>query len=150
IAVGMATNMLPHNLGEVIDGIVAYIENNNITLEELIKYVKGPDFPTGAIIYGYDGVKQGLLTGKGKVVLRARSTVETLKNGREKIIFTEIPYQVNKALIHAKISELAAEKVIDGIADCRDESDREGVRLVVDLKKDAIPHVVLNQLYNYT
>jgi DNA gyrase subunit A len=150
IAVGMATNILPHNLSEVIDGICAYIDNKDITVEELIKFVKAPDFPTGGIIYGYDGVRQGLLTGKGKVVVRARTVIEQLKNGKERIIVNEFPYQVNKALVHAKISELAAEKVIDGVADCRDESDRDGVRLVIELKRDAIPNVVLNQLFNFT
>ena len=150
IAVGMATNILPHNLSEVIEGICAYIDNKNITVEDLVKIVKAPDFPTGGFIYGYDSVYQGMTTGKGKVVVRARHTIEQLKNGRERIIFTEMPYQVNKAAIHAKIVELAAEKTIDGISECRDESDREGIRLVVDLKKDAIPNVVLNQLFNFT
>jgi DNA gyrase subunit A len=150
IAVGMATNILPHNLSEVIDGICAFIDNRNITVEELVKIIKAPDFPTGGIIYGYDSVHQGMLTGKGKVVLRAKHNIEQLKNGKERIIFTEMPYQVNKAAIHAKIMELVSEKVIDGIAECRDESDREGVRLVVELKRDAIPNVVLNQLFNYT
>ncbi|MBX7142652.1 MAG: DNA gyrase subunit A [Chitinophagales bacterium] len=150
IAVGMATNILPHNLSEVIDGICAYIDNRSITVEDLVKIIKAPDFPTGGIIYGYDSVHQGMITGKGKVVLRARHNIEQLKNGKERIIFTEMPYQVNKAAIHAKIMELVGEKVIDGIAECRDESDREGVRLVVELKRDAIPNVVLNQLFNYT
>ncbi len=150
IAVGMATNILPHNLSEVIEGICAYIDNRSITVEDLVKIIKAPDFPTGGIIYGYDSVHQGMITGKGKVVLRARHNIEQLKNGKERIIFTEMPYQVNKAAIHAKIMELVGEKVIDGIAECRDESDREGVRLVVELKRDAIPNVVLNQLFNYT
>lgn len=150
IAVGMATNILPHNLSEVIDGINAYIDNKNITAEELIKYVKAPDFPTGGTIYGYDGVKAGFLTGRGKVVLRAKTVFETMKNGKERIIVTEVPFQVNKALVHAKIHELMMEKQIEGIAECRDESDRDGVRLVVELKRDAIPNVVLNQLYNFT
>lgn len=150
IAVGMATNILPHNLSEVIEGICAYIDNRSITVEDLVKIIKAPDFPTGGIIYGYDSVHQGMITGKGKVVLRARHNIEQLKNGKERIIFTEMPYQVNKAAIHAKIMEFVGEKVIDGIAECRDESDREGVRLVVELKRDAIPNVVLNQLFNYT
>ncbi|MBA3647870.1 MAG: DNA gyrase subunit A [Chitinophagales bacterium] len=150
IAVGMATNILPHNLSEVIDGIVAYIENKDISIEDLIKFVKAPDFPTGGIIYGYDGVRQGLLSGRGKVVVRARTNIEIMKNGKERIVITEVPYQVNKALIHAKIHELAVDKVIDGIAESRDESDRHGVRLVVELKKDAIPNVVLNQLFKFT
>src|ERR1043165_284580 len=150
IAVGMATTILPHNLSEVIDGICAYIDNKEIAIEDLLKYVKAPDFPTGGIIYGYDGVRNGFLTGRGKVVLRAKSTTETLKNGKERIIFTEMCYQVNKAAIHKRIVELVQEKIIDGIADCRDESDRDGIRLVVELKRDVIPNVVLNQLYNYT
>jgi len=150
IAVGMATTILPHNLSEVIDGICAYIDNKDIAIEDLLKYVKGPDFPTGGTIYGYDGVKSGFLTGRGKVVLRAKSTIETLKTGKERIIFSEMCYQVNKAAIHAKIVDLVGEKIIDGISDCRDESDRDGIRLVVELKRDAIPNVVLNQLYNYT
>ncbi|MBK9732959.1 MAG: DNA gyrase subunit A [Chitinophagaceae bacterium] len=150
IAVGMATNILPHNISEVIDGINAYIDNKDITVEELIKHVKAPDFPTGGTIYGYDGVKQGLLTGRGKVVVRAKTIFETLKNGKERIIVTEFPYQVNKAQVHLKIHELVVEKQIDGISECRDESDRDGIRLVVELKRDAIPNVVLNQLYNFT
>ncbi len=150
IAVGMATNMLPHNLSEVLDGICAYIDNKEITVEELIKFVKAPDFPTGGIIYGYDGVKQGLLTGRGKVVLRAKTEFETLKNGRERIIVSEVPYQVNKASIVAKTHELMMEKIIDGISECRDESDRDGVRVVFELKRDGIPNVVLNQLFKFT
>lgn len=150
IAVGMATTILPHNLREVIDGICAYIDNKEVTDEELLKLVKAPDFPTGGIIYGYEGVRTGFLTGRGKVVLRAKSSFEQLKNGRERIIFSEMCYQVNKAAIHAKIVELVGEKIIDGISECRDESDRDGVRLVVELKRDAIPNVVLNQLYRFT
>ncbi|MBA2408009.1 MAG: DNA gyrase subunit A, partial [Chitinophagales bacterium] len=150
IAVGMATNMLPHNLTEVIDGTIAYIDNKEITVEELIKFVKAPDFPTGGTIYGYDGVKQGLLTGRGRVILRAKTIFETMKGGKERIIVTEVPFQVNKALIHARIHELMVEKQIEGISECRDESDRDGVRLVVELKREAIPNVVLNQLFNFT
>lgn len=150
IAVGMATNILPHNISEVIDGINAYIDNKDIPVEDLIRFVKAPDFPTGGTIYGYDGVKQGLLTGRGKVVVRAKTVFETLKNGKERIIVTEFPYQVNKAMVHLKIHELMVEKQIDGISECRDESDRDGIRLVIELKRDAIPNVVLNQLYNFT
>ncbi|MBA2423401.1 MAG: DNA gyrase subunit A [Chitinophagales bacterium] len=150
IAVGMATNMLPHNLTEVIEGTIAYIDNKEIAVEELIKFVKAPDFPTGGTIYGYDGVKQGLLTGRGRVILRAKTVFETMKGGKERIIVTEVPFQVNKALIHARIHELMVEKQIEGISECRDESDRDGVRLVVELKRDAIPNVVLNQLFNFT
>lgn len=150
IAVGMATNILPHNLSEVLDGIFAMIDNPDITPEELTKYIKAPDFPTGGIIYGYDGVKQGFLTGRGKVVLRGRVNIETLKAGKERIIISEIPYQVNKAQLVAKIWELIAEKTIEGISECRDESDRDGVRVVIELKRDAIPNVVLNQLYTFT
>ncbi|MCS6916567.1 MAG: DNA gyrase subunit A [Chitinophagales bacterium] len=150
IAVGMATNILPHNLSEVCEGIAAYIENRNITDEELVKIIPAPDFPTGGIIYGYESVRQGMLTGRGKVVVRARAEIEQLKNGRERIIISEIPYQVNKAAIHRQIVELGAEKIIDGIAEARDESDRDGIRLVIDLKKDAISNVVLNQLFKHT
>ncbi len=150
IAVGMATNVLPHNLSEVIDGIVAYIDNKEITIAQLIELVKAPDFPTGGIIYGITGVKEGFLTGRGKVVVRAKSSFETLKNGRERIIIDEIPYQTNKAQIIVKIYELMEEKKIEGISECRDESDREGMRIVVELKRDAIPNVVLNQLFSYT
>lgn len=150
IAVGMATTILPHNLTEVINGICAYIDNKDVTSEELMKYITAPDFPTGGTIYGYDGVKSGFLTGRGKVVLRAKSYIEQMKNGRERIIFTEMCYQVNKAAIHAKIVDLMNEKIIEGISEARDESDRDGIRLVIELKRDAIPNVVLNQLYTYT
>lgn len=150
IAVGMATNMLPHNLTEVIDGIVKFIDNKEVTIEELMQIIKAPDFPTGGTIYGYDGVRQGFLTGRGRVVLRGKAEIETLANGREQIIITEIPYQVVKSNLHTKIEELAVEKKIEGIAETRDESDRQGIRLVVELKKDAIANVVLNQLYSQT
>jgi len=150
IAVGMATNMLPHNLTEVIDGIVKYIDNKDIPIEELIQVVKAPDFPTGGTIYGYDGVRQALLTGRGRVVLRGKAEIETLANGREQIVITEIPYQVVKSTLHTKIEELAEEKKIEGISETRDESDRNGIRLVIELKKDAIANVVLNQLYAQT
>ena len=150
IAVGMATNMAPHNLADSIDAIVAYIDNPEIETEGLISIIKAPDFPTGGIIYGYNGVRESYLTGRGRVVLRAKTEIETDKNGRNKIVATEIPYNVNKAELIAKIAELANEKKIDGIADVNDETDRQGMRIVVDLKKDAIPNVVLNHLYKQT
>jgi DNA gyrase subunit A len=150
IAVGMATNMLPHNLTEVVDGIIKYIDNKEVTIEELMLTIKAPDFPTGGTIYGYDGVRQAFLTGRGKVVLRGKAEIETQSNGREHIIITEIPYQVVKSLLHTKIEELAVEKKIEGISETRDESDRNGIRLVIELKKDAIANVVLNQIYQHT
>ncbi len=151
IAVGMATNMLPHNLAEVIDGCIAYIDNRDITAEELIRFVKGPDFPTGGIIYGFEGVKQGFLTGRGRVVLRGRVNVETAKNGREKLIIHEVPYQVNRDSLTARIGELINEKVLEGAVDVNNESNKkEGTRIVVDLRKDAVAQVVINQLYKLT
>lgn len=150
IAVGMATNMAPHNLKEVVDGIVAYLENNEITSQELIKHITAPDFPTGGIIYGYEGVKEAFETGRGKITLRARANVEELRGNREQIVVTEIPYQVNKSLLIQKIAELVADEKLPDIADIRDESDRDGMRLVVILKRGATPSVVLNQLYKYT
>ncbi|MFN8246573.1 MAG: DNA gyrase subunit A [Ferruginibacter sp.] len=151
IAVGMATNMMPHNLNEVVDGCIAYIDNNDITLEELIKYVKAPDFPTGGIIYGYEGVKAALLTGRGRVVLRGKTTVETDSRGREKIVITEVPYQVNRDSLTQKIGDLINEKVIEGISDVNNESNnKEGTRIVVELKKDSVAQVVINQLYKHS
>lgn len=151
IAVGMATNMMPHNLPEVSDGIIAYIENNDITIDELMEHVKAPDFPTGGIIYGLEGVREAYHTGRGKVRVRAKAYIEEdEKSGRTQIIVTEIPYQVNKANLIQKTADLINEKKIDGIADIRDESDRQGMRIVYDLKRDAIPNVVLNNLYLYT
>ncbi len=151
IAVGMATNMMPHNLSEVIDGCIAYIENKEITCEELIKYVKAPDFPTGGVIYGFEGVKEGLLTGRGRVVLRGKVDIETTKNGREKIIITQVPYQVNRDLLTAKIGDLINDKAIEGISDVNNESNnKEGTRIVVELKKDAVAQVVINHLYKQT
>jgi DNA gyrase subunit A len=150
IAVGMATNIMPHNLSEVVDGLIAYIENKEITSEDLIKYVKAPDFPTGGIIYGYEGVKQGFETGRGRVVVRGKVNVETTKAGRERLVIYELPYQINKAVLHQKIAQLADDKIIEGIAEVRDESDREGMRLVIDLKREAIANVVINQLYKYS
>jgi len=149
IAVGMATNMPPHNLSEVIDGTVAYIDNNNIEIDELIKYVKAPDFPTGGVIYGYDGVKNAFETGRGKVVMRGKASFEEV-NGRECIIVSEIPYQVNKADMIQRTAELINDKKIEGISNIRDESDRKGMRIVYILKRDAIPNIVLNTLYKYT
>ncbi|MGQ1786686.1 MULTISPECIES: DNA gyrase subunit A [unclassified Saccharicrinis] len=150
IAVGMATNMPPHNLTEIINATIAYIENNDIDIDGLLEYVKAPDFPTGGIIYGYKGVKDAFETGRGKVVVRAKAEVETDKNGRDKIVITEIPYLVNKAELIIKIADLVNEKKIDGISNVNDESDREGMRIVVDLKRDAIANVVLNNLYKLT
>lgn len=149
IAVGMATNMPPHNLTELVDGIIAFIDNREITIEELMKYIKAPDFPTGGIIYGYKGVKEAFTTGKGKLIVRGRVEIEEHK-GRQRIVITEIPYLVNKAQLVEKIALLRDEKKIDGIGEIRDESDREGVRVVIELKKDAIAQVVLNNLYRYT
>ncbi len=151
IAVGMATNIPPHNMREVISGLIALIDNPEIEITELMKHVTAPDFPTGGIIYGYDGVRQAYLTGRGKVVIRARALVEvTQKNGRESIVVTELPYQVNKVRLIEKIVELVHEKKVEGIADIRDESDREGMRLVIELKRDAVAKVVLNNLYKHT
>lgn len=150
IAVGMATNMAPHNLTEVINGIIAYIDNNEIAIEELMKLVTAPDFPTGGIIYGTNGVREAYRTGRGKVVVRARAEITTTANGREQIIVTEIPYQVNKALMIEKTAMLINEKRIEGISDIRDESDREGLRIVYDLKKDAIGNIILNNLFKLT
>ncbi|UCD62310.1 MAG: DNA gyrase subunit A [Flavobacteriaceae bacterium] len=149
IAVGMATNMPPHNLSEVVDGTIAYIDNRNIEIDELITYIKAPDFPTGGIIYGYDGVKEAFHTGRGRVVMRAKATFEEVQ-GRECIIVTEIPYQVNKADMIKKTADLINDKKIDGISSIRDESDRKGMRIVYILKRDAIPNIVLNTLYKYT
>ena len=149
IAVGMATNMPPHNLSEVIEGTLAYIDDNNIEIDELIKYVKAPDFPTGGIIYGYEGVKEAFKTGRGRVVLRAKANFEEV-NGKEAIIVTEIPYQVNKAEMIKKTADLVNDKKIEGISNIRDESDRNGMRIVYELKRDAVPNVVLNTLYKYT
>ncbi len=151
IAVGMATNMLPHNLSEVVDACVAYIDDREISIDDLIKHVKGPDFPTGGIIYGFEGVKAGFHTGRGRVVLRGKVNVETLKTGREKIIIYEVPYQVNRDALTAKIGELINDKLIEGISDVNNESNnKEGTRVVIDLKKDVVAQVVINQLYKLT
>ena len=151
IAVGMATNIPPQNLNEVVDGLIALIDNPEIAIDEIMEHVIAPDFPTGGIIYGYEGVKQAYRTGRGRVVIRARAVVEvTQKNGRESIIVTELPYQVNKVRLIEKIVELIHQKKIEGIADIRDESDRDGMRLVIELKRDAVAKVVLNHLYKHT
>lgn len=150
IAVGMATNMPPHNLNEIVDGIIAYIDNREITIAELMQYITAPDFPTGGIIYGYQGVKAAFETGRGRVVMRAKATIETSKTGKDQIIVTEIPYMVNKASMIEKTAALVNEKKIEGISEIRDESDREGLRIVYDLKRDAVSNVVLNNLYKYT
>jgi DNA gyrase subunit A len=149
IAVGMATNMAPHNLSEVIDGTLAYIDNNDIEIDELITHIKAPDFPTGGIIYGYEGVREAFKTGRGRIVIRAKVGFEEV-NGREAIIVTEIPYQVNKAEMIKKTADLVNDKKIEGISNIRDESDRNGMRIVYELKRDAVPNVVLNTLYKYT
>lgn len=150
IAVGMATNMLPHNLGEVIDGCVAYIENNEITIDELMKFVKAPDFPTGGIIYGIEGIKTGMHTGRGRVVLRGKVNVETMKNGKEQIVITEVPYQVSRDALTEKIGALVNNKVIDGITNVANESNKDGTRVVVELRRDAVAQVIINQLYKYS
>ena len=149
IAVGMATNMAPHNLTEIIDGTIAYVNNHDIENEELLHYVKAPDFPTGGIIYGYEGVREALLTGRGRIVMRAKAEIEEV-GGREQIIVTEIPYQVNKADMIKKTADLVNDKKIEGISDIRDESDRNGMRIVYELKRDALPNVVLNKLFKFT
>lgn len=150
IAVGMATNIPPHNLGEVIDGVIALIDDPDISLEEMMEHIKGPDFPTGGIILGTQGIKEAYATGRGRVVTRARTTIEELPNNRSRIIVTEIPYQVNKAKLIEKIAELVRDKKIEGISDIRDESDREGMRIVIEIKKDANPNIVLNYLFKHT
>ena len=149
IAVGMATNMPPHNLTEVVNGTIAYIENHNIEIDELMQHVKAPDFPTGGIIYGYDGVKEAFHTGRGRIVMRGKANIEEV-NGRECIIVNEIPYQVNKADMIKKTADLVNDKKLEGISTIRDESDRNGMRIVYVLKRDAIPNIVLNKLYKYT
>jgi DNA gyrase subunit A len=150
IAVGMATNMMPHNLSEVVDGTVAMIDNPDIELDELTQHIKAPDFPTGGTIYGYQGVKDAFETGRGRVVVRGKAIIDESPNGRERIIITEIPFQVNKASLVMKMADLANDKRIEGISDIRDESDRDGLRIVVDVRKDAMANVVLSKLYKYT
>ncbi len=150
IAVGMATNMMPHNLSEVIDGCVAYIDNREITIDELMKYVKAPDFPTGGIIYGIDGIKAGMHTGRGRVVLRGRVNVETTKSGKEQIVITEVPYQVSRDALAEKIGMLVNNKIIEGITHVANESNKEGTRVVVELRRDAVAQVIINQLYKFS
>ena len=150
IAVGMATNMAPHNLSEVIDGTIHYIDNNDCSIDDLIQHIKAPDFPTGGIIYGYQGVKSAFETGKGRIVMRAKATIDINENEKDNIIVTEIPYMVNKANMIEKTAYLINEKKLEGISDIRDESDRNGLRIVYELKRDSIPNVILNNLYKYT
>lgn len=150
IAVGMATNIPPHNLSEVIDGLVALIKNPELTSDKLMKFITAPDFPTGGIIYGYEGVKEAYTTGRGRIIVRAKANTETLKNGRENIIITELPYQVNKANLIEKIADLVRAGTMNEISNIRDESDRDGMRVVIELKRDAQPAVVMNQLYKHT
>jgi len=150
IAVGMATNMPPHNLGETIAAICAYVDKPDITVEELMKHITAPDFPTGGIIFGRKGIRDAYKTGRGKIIVRGKFNIEPSKSGKESIIFTEIPYAVNKAQLVSRIAELVREKVIDGIGDLRDESDREGMRIVIEVKKGAVPKLILNQLFTHT
>ncbi|MGV8096635.1 MAG: DNA gyrase subunit A [Mangrovibacterium sp.] len=150
IAVGMATNMPPHNLADAVDAIIAYIDNKNIDVKDLIPIIKAPDFPTGGIIYGYKGVEEAYETGRGRIIVRGKSHIEPMGNGRERIVVTEIPYMINKAELIIKIAELVNEKKIEGISNVNDESDREGMRIVIDVKKDEISNVILNKLYKYT
>lgn len=150
IAVGMATNMAPHNLTEVINATIAYIGNNDITIPELMHYVKAPDFPTGGIIYGFAGVQEAFETGRGRVVMRAKAEIESHGKDRERIIVTEIPYQVNKANMIERTAELVNEKKLEGISEIRDESDREGMRIVYEIKRDSNASIVLNNLFKYT
>jgi DNA gyrase subunit A len=150
IAVGMATNMPPHNLSDTIDAIIAYIDNKDIDIQDLIKIIKAPDFPTGGIIYGYRGVQEAFETGRGRIVVRGKAHIEVTPNGREKVVVTEIPYMVNKAELIIKTAELINEKKIEGISNVNDESDRDGMRIVFDIKKDEISNVVLNKLYKFT
>ena len=151
IAVGMATNMLPHNLSEVIDGCIAYIENREITIDELVQHVKAPDFPGGGIIFGMEGVKAAMHTGRGRVVLRGKVSIDTKANGREQIVITQVPYQVSRDVLTARIGQLVVEKIIDGITHVNNESnEKEGTRIVIDVRKDAVANVIVNQLYKFT
>ena len=150
IAVGMATNMMPHNLREVVDAVMATIDQPEISIAEIGQYIKGPDFPTGGIIYGIQGIQEAHETGRGRLVVRGRAEIETTKTGREHIIITEIPYQVNKSALVARIGELINERKLEGASDVRDESDRQGMRIVVETRKDALAKVVLSKLYKYT
>lgn len=150
IAVGMATNMAPHNLLEVAEAIAAYIENPEIDLEGLMRHIKGPDFPTGGIIFGREGIKDAYRTGRGKIIVRGKFAIETMKNGKEQIVFTEIPYALNKTTLITRIADLVRDKILEGVSDLRDESDRDGLRIVLELKKGAIPKLVLNRLFTHT
>ena len=150
IAVGMATNIPPHNLGEVVDACLAYVDDPEIGLDALLDIVPGPDFPTGGEIIGRSGARNALMTGRGSVIMRGKAEIQELRKDREAIIINSIPYQVNKAAMVERIAELVREKKIEGIADLRDESDRDGMRVVIEMKRDASPDVVLNQLYRYT
>ena len=150
IAVGMATNIPPHNLGEVIDGCACLIDNPEATLDDLMEHIKGPDFPTGGIILGRSGIREAYHTGRGRIITRAKTEIESMSSGRDRIIVTEIPYAVNKARLVEKIAELVHEKRLDGISDIRDESDRNGMRIVIELKRDVQAQVVLNYLYKHT
>ncbi|MFA7376657.1 MAG: DNA gyrase subunit A, partial [Acholeplasmataceae bacterium] len=150
IAVGMATNIPPHNLNEVIDGIMALMNNPEISIDELMNYIKGPDFPTGGQILGMNGLRQAYHTGNGSIVLRAETQIVEHKNGKTSLIVTEIPYQVNKTKLIERIAEVAKEKIVDGITDLRDESSRKGMRIVIELRRDVNPHVMLNNLFKYT
>src|SRR2546428_12573195 len=147
----MATNIPPHNMGEIIDGIIAQVEDPDLTVDDLMKHVKGPDFPTAGYILGREGIVQAYRTGRGIIIMRARATVEEGgKRGKDRIVITEVPYQVNKARLIEQIAALVNEKKIDGITDIRDESDRDGIRVVLDLRRDAVPKVILNNLYKHT
>ena len=151
IAVGMATKIPPHNINEVISGLIALLENTDITVDEIIEsHIKGPDFPTFGYIMGSDGISSAYNTGRGRVVMRGKASIQELENGKEKIIITELPYQVNKANLVEKIADLVREKKLEGISDLRDESDKDGIRVVIECKRDAIGEVILNNLYKYT
>src|SRR5699024_1502733 len=150
IAVGMATNIPPHNLGEVIDGLIKLIDDPDIDIDGLMKAIKGPDFPTAALIMGLEGIHSAYKTGRGKIKIRAKTEIEQMSRGRSRIIVTELPYQVNKARLITKIAELVRDKKIEGISDLRDESDRNGMRMVIEIKRDANPRVILNKLYKQT
>jgi DNA gyrase subunit A len=150
IAVGMATKIPPHNLKEVVNGLGAIIDNKKISVEELMEHVKGPDFPTAGFIMGMDGLKEAYKTGRGKIKMRARAHIETTKTGKDSIVITEVPYQTNKASLVEKIADLVRDKKVVGISDLRDESDKDGIRVVIETKRDAVPEVILNQLYQFT
>src|SRR5690606_19809019 len=150
IAVGMATNIPPHNLGEVIDGIIMLIDNPDVTIKDLAQVIKGPDFPTGGLILGREGIKEAYETGKGRIVVRGKCEIEEMKGGKQQIIVTELPYNVNKRRLIEKIADLVRDRKIDGITDLRDESDRTGMRIVIELRRDANARVILNQLYKHT